>query len=400
MVILVVFDRYFSSNFGTKKSIWNKKEIRMDIPTTTNALVKSSGKGLEFRENVPIPPMGERDVKIKVLSASICGSDLHIYNNDPVFRDRVQEGQLIGHEFCGEIVEVGEQVKILSVGDIVSAESHVACGSCYFCRNGNPHICQEVSALGFDRPGGFAQYTVIPYENAVPIPSEIHPDVGACLEPFGNAVYTARSVDLVNKVVWVPGCGPQGLMALAIAKASGARKVIATEIKKERFELAQQMLAAHATTKDRNDIGMDKGDLVLNPANDPEVLKKIYKATDGLGVDVVIEMSGFPQAIEDALLALRKGGHIIALGLSSASKIELDWNKGIVLKEANIRGIYGRRLYETWTEVKHMLTTGRVSLAPIMYEKYFSLQEFETAFDLVKFGRAAKVIFKPNGVTD
>lgn len=372
----------------------------MDVPVTTNALVKSSGKGLVFRENIPIPPLGERDVKLKILSASICGSDLHIYNNDDVFRDRVQEGQIIGHEFCGEIIEVGKQVRTLAVGDIVSAESHVACGSCYFCLNGNPHICQEVSALGFDRPGGFAQYTVIPYENAIPIPKEINEDVGACLEPFGNAVYTTRCVDLVNKVVWVTGCGPQGLMALAIAKASGARKVIATEIKQDRTILAQNILADHANTQDRDKVtGMDVTDMVLNPADDPDFLKKIYKATDGLGVDVVIEMSGVPQAIEDSLLALRKGGYIVALGLSSAPKLSLDWNKGIVLKEANIRGIYGRLLYETWTEVRHMLTTGKVNLKSIMYPTYFSLQEFESAFDLVKYGKAAKVIFKPNGVS-
>jgi threonine 3-dehydrogenase len=337
------------------------------------------------------------DVKVKILYASLFGSDLHIYNNDKVFRDRVQEGQIIGHEFCGEIIALGKQVTTLAVGDIVSAESHVACGSCHFCLNGNPHICQEVSALGFDRPGGFAEVTVIPYENAVPIPKTIHADIGACLEPFGNAVYTARCVDLVNKVVWVPGCGPQGLMALAIAKASGARMVIATEVKPERLELAKKMLVAHANSKNKNSEGYDLNDLTLNPAEDPEVLKKIYRATDGLGVDVVIEMSGFPQAIEDAFLALRKGGHIIALGLSAASKLEIDWNKGIVLKEANIRGIYGRRLYETWTEVEHMLTTGKVSLEPIIYPKYFSLEEFETAFELVKNGKAAKVIFKPNG---
>lgn len=369
----------------------------MAMQNTTPALVKSLNKGLEFLETAPLPPVGDYDVKVKVLSASICGSDLHIYSNDSVFRDRVKEGQIIGHEFCGEIIEVGKQVKTLSVGDIVSAESHVACGSCYFCLNGNPHICQEVSALGFDRPGGFAKYTVIPYHNAIQIPKEIVPDVGACLEPFGNAVYTVRCVDLVNKVVWVTGCGPQGLMALAVAKASGARKVIATEVKKERFELAKKMLQAHANSKERNDDGYDKSDFVLNPAEDPEVLKKIYQATDGLGVDVVIEMSGFPQAIEDALLALKKGGHIIALGLSSAPKLGIDWNNGIVLKEANIRGIYGRRLYETWTEVEHMLTTGKVNLDPIMYPRYFSLEEFEEAFELVKRGRAAKVIFKPNG---
>ncbi len=359
----------------------------MDIPKTTNALVKSSGTGLEFRENVNIPSVGERDVKLKILSASICGSDLHIYNNDSVFRDRVLEGQIVGHEFCGEVIEVGSQVKTVAVGDIVAAESHVSCGSCYYCLNGMSHICQEVSALGFDRPGGFAQYTVIPVENAIVLPPTIHPDIGACLEPFGNAVYTARRVDLVNKVVWVIGCGPQGLMSIAVAKAAGARTVIATEAKQERIDLANAILDAHHRTE---------RDMVINPIEDPDTLKKIYKATNGLGVDVIIEMSGQPKAIEDALLALKKRGHLVALGLSSSSKFEIDWNKGIVLKEAHIIGIYGRLLYETWTEVIHFLTTGKIDLSSTLYPRQFALSEYKEAFDLVLNGKVAKVIFKPN----
>ena len=362
----------------------------MSAPKQMKALVKSSGLGLEYREDVPYPELGPNDIILKVLSASICGSDLHIYNNDGVFSDRVVDGRVTGHELCGEIIEVGDQVRTLAVGDIVSAESHVACGSCYYCRNGMSHICQEVSAIGFDRPGGFAQYTVLPAANAIVLPKGVHPDVGACLEPFGNAVYTSRRVDLVNKVVWVIGCGPQGLMAIAVAKAAGARKVIATETRKERFELAKTMSKVHSNTREKYE------DLIINPTEDPEFMKKIYQATDGLGVDVIIEMSGYPKAIEDGMLALKKRGVVVALGLSSKQKFEIDWNNGIVQKEATIIGIYGRLLYETWTEVHHLLTTQKVTVEPIMYPKQFALKDYQEAFDLVLNGKAAKVIFKPN----
>lgn len=363
----------------------------MELPTTTKALVKVSGKGLDLR-NVPIPPVGPKDVMIKVYSASICGSDLHIYDNDEAFRDRVADDQLIGHEFCGEVVKVGKQVTKVSVKDKVVAESHVSCGSCEHCRNGEPHVCLEVTALGFDRPGGFAEYTVIPEENAIPIPQGISYDVAACLEPFGNAVYTARCVDLVNKVVWVTGCGPQGLMALAVAKAAGARMIIATEVKEERLNLARKMSKAHSNSRETR-----YEDLIVNPMEEPDLLRKIYKATNGIGVDVVLEMSGISQAIEDAMLALKKGGHIVALGLSKKSRVEIDWNNEIVLKEANIRGVYGRRLYETWTELEHFLVSGKVTLDPIIYERRFTLEDFESAFHLVQHGKEAKVIFKPNG---
>jgi threonine 3-dehydrogenase len=255
------------------------------------------------------------------------------------------------------------------------------------------HVCQEVSAIGFDRPGGFAQYTVLPAANAIVLPKEVHPDVGACLEPFGNAVYTSRRVDLVNKVVWVIGCGPQGLMSIAVAKAAGARKVIATETRKERFELAKQMSKTHSDPREKYE------DLILNPAEDPAFLQKIYQATDGLGVDVIIEMSGYPKAIEEGLLALKKRGVIVALGLSAKPRFDIDWNNGIVLKEATVVGIYGRLLYETWTEVNYLLTSGKVTMQPIMYPKSFALKDYKEAFDLVLQGKAAKVIFKPNDLS-
>jgi threonine 3-dehydrogenase len=182
-------------------------------------------------------------------------------------------------------------------------------------------------------------------------------------------------------------------MALAVAKASGARMIIATEVKEERLELARKMSKEHSHPRE-----IRYEDLIINPIEEPDLLRKIYKATNGVGVDVVLEMSGTSQAIEDAMLALRKEGHVIALGLSKKARIEMDWNNDIVLKEANIRGVYGRRLYETWTELEHFLVSGKVTLEPIIYEKRFALEDFRNAFKLVQQGKEAKVIFKPNGV--
>lgn len=359
---------------------------------TMKALVKHAGKvGLEFRDDSEIPEVGPKDVSIRVMAASICGSDLHIYDDDPVFRDRVEDGRITGHEFCGEIVNIGSQVTTLAIGDIISAESHVICGSCYYCLNGQAHICQEVSSIGVDRPGGFAEYAVIPAENAVLTPPDIPIEVAAFLEPFGNAVYTTRYVDLVSKSVLISGCGPQGMMAIAVAKAAGAKQIIATEPHEGRQELARRILEVHSNSREKN------FDIVINPY-DPTALTKIYEATNGIGVDVVLEMSGSDRAIEDGVNAIKKGGHYIALGLCSKPKIEIDWNS-LVLKEVTIRGIYGRLLYQTWFEIHRLLESGKVILDSLIYPKRFSLEQFEEAFNLLRDGKAAKVILYPNGTS-
>jgi threonine 3-dehydrogenase len=356
---------------------------------SVKALVKPYGKiGLSLIEDAEIPAIGSQDVLIRVLAASICGSDVHIYRNDPLFRDRVTDGQIIGHEFCGEIVEIGSDVTTVAVGDIISAESHIVCGTCYYCRNGLPHICQEVLGIGIDRPGGFAEYIAIPAENAILKPPSISLDVAAFLEPFGNAVDTARCVDLVGKRVLITGCGPQGLMAIGVAKAAGARQIIATEPVDKRREFARNMLEEHSNPSRRN------SDLVLD-ANDPGILPQIFEATDGLGVDVVLEMSGHPAAIRDGLLALKSGGHVVALGLSSDAMVEVDWNRGLVLKGATFHGIYGRHLYQTWFEAHGLLESGAVNLEPLITHR-LPLERFTEGFELLKQGLAAKVILYPN----
>jgi len=352
------------------------------------ALIKPYGTiGLKFVDDAPRPEIEPREVLLRVLASSICGSDLHIYDNDPVFRDIIDDGQTIGHEFCGEIVEVGEQVTTATVGDVVAVESHVLCGTCYYCRNGMSHICQEIATFGFNRAGGFAEYVAIPAENAILKPPGVSNEVATILEPFGNALDTALCVDLVGKSVLVTGCGPQGLMALALAKAGGARRVIATEVAPGRIELAQKVLAQHSEQRRRPE------DLVLDAAQ-PDVVRRIFEATNGLGVDVVIEMSGHPAAIADGCTVLRNCGDFVALGLPS-QPIEFDWANHLVFKGATIHGVYGRHLYETWTKAINLVESGAVQLEGLITHR-FALEDFEQGFELLKKGLAAKVILYPD----
>ncbi len=357
------------------------------IPSTMKALVKPYGKmGLEFIQDAKTPSVGPYDVLIKVLAASICGSDVHIYDNSPVFRDKVADNQITGHEFCGEVIDIGANVTTISAGDIVSAESHIVCGTCHYCLNGLSHVCQEVSTIGIDRSGGFAEYIAIPAENAILKPPGMSFDTASLLEPFGNAVDTARCVDMVSKSVLVTGCGPQGLMAIAIAKAAGARQVIATEPLEGRREFARKVLETHSN--------VESADLVLD-SGDSNLLSQILGATNGLGVDVVLEMSGHPTAIRDGLLALKNGGDVVALGLSSSPTIEIDWNGGFVLKGATFHGIYGRHLYWTWSEAHRLVDSGAVDLESLITHR-FPMEEFDTGFQLLIQGEAAKVMLYPN----
>jgi threonine 3-dehydrogenase len=324
------------------------------------------------------------------LAASICGSDIHIYDDDPVFRERIRDGQVIGHEFCGVVEEIGSQVTTLAVGDIVSAESHVVCGSCYYCLNGMSHICHEMEGIGFDRAGGFAEYVAIPAKAAVAKPPNISIEIGAILEPLGNALDTARCVNLSGKRVLVTGCGPQGAMAIAIAKADGALQVIVTEVYQKRRDIAKRMLAEHANPRQ----GVTT-DLVLD-ATSPDLVERIFEATGGLGVDVVIEMSGHPNAISDACTVLRNGGEFVALGLPSRP-ISFDWANHLVLKAATYHGIYGRHLYTTWFQVHNLVQSRTIRLESLITHHFpLTNQGFESAFRLLKQGQAMKVIFYPD----
>lgn len=350
--------------------------------------------GLQLVYDLDIPKCGSEDVLIKVITSSVCGTDLHIYKSDASIADRVENNQVIGHEFCGEVIEVGSLVNTHQIGNIVASESHIIDNTCFQCQNGQKHLCQNIQLLGIDRPGGLAQYVAVPASNAINMSDEIKAgiishEVASFMDAFGNAVDTATTVSLTAKTVLVTGTGPQGLMAIAIALASGAKQIIATEVTEKRLEMAKRIIKLHSTSGSRSD-------LVLN-ARDPQLLMKILDATDQIGVDVLLEMSGHPQAINDGLASLRNGGDAVILGVSSGN-IELEWSN-LIFKGITMHFRYGRKLYQTWTDGLRLLQTGAVKLESLVHEKMFELEEYEEAFELLLTGEAAKIVFHPNGIS-
>ncbi len=351
------------------------------------AITKPRDKvGLVMRD-VPIPKIGPRDVLVRLLATSICGSDLHIYDCDPVFADRVPDGNISGHELCGVVEEVGALAKRVKVGDVVAIESHIMCGTCWYCRNGKNNLCANTITIGIDRDGGFTDFIAIPEDNAILKPKGISVEEAALLEPFGNALDTATCVDVVGKSVLVTGLGPQGVMAAAIAKAAGARRVIGTEVHERRRAYASRVLALHSDARRPSE------DIVLD-AKTPNIENVIKDATDGLGVDVVIEMSGHPGAINTAFGSLRSGGDYVALGLPGKD-VQIDWSHHVVIRGITIHGIYGRHVYQTWSKAQELLDSQAVMLKPLITH-HFPLDEFETAFALLKNGEAEKVVLYPD----
>jgi len=340
------------------------------------AVVKTTaGPGAELT-TVDIPTPGAKDVLVKVKATSICGTDLHIYRWDPWAASRIKPPLIFGHELAGEVVEVGQEVTSIDVGDFVSAETHIVCGVCHQCRSGQRHVCQNVSIIGVDRPGCFAEYVVVPECNVWQNPPEMPPEVASVQEPFGNAVHTALSTELVAKSVLITGCGPIGLMAIAIAKAAGAEQVFATEVVPYRIQLAQ---AAGA-------------DLVLNP-KDTNVSAEITARTAGTGVDVLLEMSGNPSAIREGFAVLRYGGYAALLGIPP-QPMELDLANTLIFKGATVYGVTGRLIWKTWYQTKALLGSGAVDLQPIITHR-FPLEDFEQGMALMDTGQCGKVVLFP-----
>ncbi|HEX9131325.1 MAG TPA: L-threonine 3-dehydrogenase, partial [Ktedonobacteraceae bacterium] len=279
---------------------------------------------------VDIPQIGPRDVLVEVKAASICGTDLHIYEWDAWAQNRVKTPRIFGHEFAGEVVEVGREVKELVPGDFVAAETHITCGHCYQCRTGQAHVCRNVQILGVDRDGAFAQYIAIPESVAWKTGKEIDHSVASIQEPFGNAVHATFAGEIADMTVAVFGCGPIGLWAVGLASISGAPTIFAIEPNHMRLDIATKMGADH----------------VINP-REVDPVQKILDVTDGLGVDVVLEMSGHPLAIRQGFKVLRNGGRISLLGIPS-SMVELDLANDIIFKGATVLGISGRLIFDTW----------------------------------------------------
>src|SRR3954462_2134423 len=345
---------------------------------TMMAVMKPQAKpGVEIRD-VAIPQIGLTDVLVKVKVASICGTDLHIYNWDRWAQGRIHPPLIPGHEFCGEVVAFGEEVKIVQEGDFVSAEMHVGCGKCLQCRTGEAHICQNVKIIGVDANGAFAEYVTIPESNIWKLDPAIPQEYASLLDPLGNAVHTVLAGDIAAKTVAITGCGPIGLFSIAVAKACGATKVFAIEVNEHRRKVAEKMKADH----------------VLDPTTQ-DVRKIVKEQTDGIGVDVLLEMAGHKDAIKLGFDILRLGGRASLLGIPSRP-VEMNLATDIIFKGATVQGINGRRMYQTWYQMTALLKAGMLDLDPVITDR-IAMKDFSTAMERLKTGQASKILVYPNG---
>lgn len=323
--------------------------------------------------DVDEPQVGPGQVKLRLEAASVCGTDLHIYNWDAWSSSRIKPPRIIGHEFCGTIVEVGEGVENRAVGDFVASESHIVCGHCRQCLAGQAHVCVNTRILGVDVDGGFAPYAVIPVSNARPTSRSIPAKFAAFKDALGNAVHTAYAGPLEGQNLLITGMGPIGLMAVAVAKAAGAAKVVAVEPSLYRINLARQMGA----------------DLVISPREE-DVVKSILREVPG-GVDGVLEMSGHPSSLGLAVECTRPGGRISLLGVYGEAVQSLRLND-VIFKGIDVQGIVGRRLWGTWDQMDALLMSGKLHLDPVVTH-VMHYTEFGAAMEMMKAGQAGKVVF-------
>ncbi|SDN30281.1 L-threonine 3-dehydrogenase [Alkalicoccus daliensis] len=340
------------------------------------AVVKSKkAKGAELQE-VPVPECGAQEVLIKVKATSICGTDVHIYAWDEWSQSRVKPPYIFGHEFSGEVVETGDLVHNIQVGDHVSAETHIVCGHCAQCMTGNAHICQETQIIGVDRDGCFAEYISLPAQNIWKNDPSLSWDRASVQEPLGNAVHTVLAGEVSGKTVAVIGCGPIGLMAVSVAKASGASRIFAFDLNDYRLNLAEKMGAT---------------DTIHSMHADP--LEVVRKETNNAGVDVVCEMSGHPVAMDQGFKMVTNGGRVSILSLP-VRPVEIDVTNDIVFKGVTVQGITGRKMFQTWQQTAGLLSSGQVDVDPIITH-HFDLADFEKGFNLMLKGECGKVVLHP-----
>ncbi|MCE5318311.1 MAG: L-threonine 3-dehydrogenase [Parachlamydia sp.] len=336
-----------------------------------DAIVKKlPQKGL-WMENVPIPEIGDDDVLIKTRKTSICGTDLHIYNWDSWAKKNLLLPTIIGHEFMGEIASLGRNVTHLKIGDRVSGEGHIVCGHCIPCRTEKRHLCLHTKGLGVQLPGCFAEYFSLPAQYVFPLPDRISDEVGAILDPFGNATHAALSFDLAGEDVLISGTGPIGIMAAAISRKAGARHVIATDINDYRLDLARKMGASATINVTRDKVADVMRELGLED-----------------GFTVGLEMSGSEEGIKNLLETAQHGAKIALLGIIP-SGIAIDWDL-VIFKMLLIKGIYGREIFGTWYKMVHLLESG-LDLEPVITH-HLAASEFEKGFEILFSGRAGKVI--------
>ena len=335
------------------------------------ALVKAKPEPGIWMEQVPLPELGPNDVLIRVKKTAICGTDLHIYNWDAWAQATIPVPMVIGHEFFGEIVEVGAAVKKYQVGQRVSGEGHIVCGICRNCRAGRGQLCHNSIGVGVNRSGAFGEYLSIPENNVVVIPDNVPDEIAAIFDPFGNAVHTALSYDLVGEDVLVTGAGTIGIMAALVAGRSGARNVVITDINPVKLDLARKMGL-------KNTIDTSKENLA-------DVMKAMGMTE---GFDVGLEMSGSAPAFRDMIDKMNNGGKIAVLGIAP-SAFEIDWNK-IIFKMLNIKGIYGREMFETWYKMIAFVQGG-LDLSGIITHR-LKVDDFQSGFDAMRSGNSGKVV--------
>lgn len=335
------------------------------------ALVKAQRARGIWLEDVPMPEIGHNDILVRVRRAAICGTDIHIYNWDEWSQKTIPVPMTIGHEFVGEIVELGSEVQGLRVGQRVSVEGHITCGYCRNCRAGKRHLCRNTSGVGVNRPGCFAEYVAVPAFNAFPIVDEIPDEIAAFFDPLGNAVHTALSFDLVGEDVLITGAGPIGIMAVAIARHVGARNIVITDVNEYRLDLAKKMGATRVVHVQRERLQDVMGELRMTE-----------------GFDVGLEMSGNAQAIRDMMDVMNHGGRVALLGIPS-HEIVTDWNK-VIFKGLHLKAIYGREMFETWYKMAAMLRSG-LDVRPVLTHQ-LPFSEFQKGFDLMNSGRSGKIV--------
>jgi len=335
------------------------------------ALVKAKPERGIWLEETGKPEIGHNDVLIRVKRTAVCGTDIHIYQWDDWARRTIPVPMTVGHEFCGEIVETGIEVRGYEVGDRVSAEGHITCGVCRNCRAGRRHLCRSAVGIGVNRPGAFAEYIAVPAFNVFKLPDAIADDMAAILDPFGNAAHTALSFDLVGEDVLITGAGPIGIMAVAIARFAGARHIVITDVNDYRLALARKMGASVAHNASKGSIDDVMSDLGMTE-----------------GFDVGMEMSGNPSAFRDLIRTMHHGGKVALLGIPPGD-MAIDWN-AVIFKGLVIKGIYGREMFETWYKMSSMLQSG-LDLGPVITHR-FPLEDYQQAFDLMESGQSGKIV--------
>jgi threonine 3-dehydrogenase len=338
---------------------------------TMKAIIKLKPEPGIWMDEATFPRISPNDVLIKVTNTAICGTDIHIYNWDAWSQKTIPTPMTIGHEFVGIIADIGSEVRGLKPGDRVSAEGHITCGHCRNCRAGKRHLCRNTIGVGVNRPGCFAEFISVPASNVFKVPDTIEDDIAAILDPFGNAAHTALSFDMVGEDVLITGAGPIGIMAVAIARHVGARFIVITDINDYRLELAKRMGATSAIN--------------VKHASIADTMKQLGMRE---GFDVGLEMSGNVQAFGDMLQTMNYGGQVAVLGIPGG-EVSLDLTQ-IILKGLNIKGIYGREMFETWYKMSSMLQS-RLDISPVITHR-FSVNDFQEAFDVMRSGQSGKVI--------